>query len=78
MGGGTVVIGKPSLSAERGTSGMDTLLSKAEPLHKEGVTVVVVSVDSQAAALIGVGDPIKATSAEAIRTSTISSSQLRC
>ena len=67
VGGRMVVIGKPSLLAERGASGVDSLVSKGEPLHKQGVTVVFVSVDSKAAGLIGVADPIKTTTAEAIQ-----------
>jgi P-type Cu+ transporter len=66
--GRSVVIGKPSLQAEKKVTGMDALVSKAAPLQQEGVTVVFVSIDGKAAGLIGVADPIKATTAEAINT----------
>jgi Cu+-exporting ATPase len=47
---------------------MDALLRKAEPLQQQGVTVVFVAIDGKAAGLIGVADPIKATTAEAIKS----------
>lgn len=62
-----IVIGKPSLQVERNATGMDVLIKKAAPLQQEGVTVVYVSIDGKAAGFIGVSDPIKATSAEAIK-----------
>jgi Cu+-exporting ATPase len=62
-----VVIGKPSLQTEKKATGMDVLIKKAAPLQQEGVTVVYVSIDGKAAGFIGVSDPIKATSADAIK-----------
>ncbi|ODU24268.1 MAG: copper-transporting ATPase [Verrucomicrobia bacterium SCN 57-15] len=64
--GRQVLIGKPLLHSERRTAAMDELLKKAEPLQQQGVTVVFVGIDGKAAGLIGVSDPIKATTAEAI------------
>jgi Cu+-exporting ATPase len=66
--GRLVAIGKPSLLAERKATGMDVLLKKADLLQQEGVTVVFVSIDGKAAGLVGVADPIKATTAKAIST----------
>ena len=43
------------------------LVAKAESLRSEGQTVMFVIVDGQAAGLIGVADPIKSTTPEAIR-----------
>jgi Cu+-exporting ATPase len=43
------------------------LATKAESLRADGQTVMFVAVDGQAAGLIGVADPIKETTAEAIR-----------
>jgi len=45
-----------------------TLLSEAEGLRKLGQTVMFVAVDGAPAGLIGVADPIKSTTAEAIRS----------
>jgi Cu+-exporting ATPase len=42
------------------------LLSRAEELRKEGQTVMLVSVDGRAAGLLGVADPIKPSTREAI------------
>lgn len=43
------------------------LIDRAEPLRKEGETVMFVSVDGQPAGLLGVADPVKQSSDEAIR-----------
>ncbi len=44
------------------------LVAKAEPLRAEGQTVMFVAVDGKPAGLLGVADPIKESTAEAIRT----------
>ncbi len=44
------------------------LTAKAEPLRAEGQTVMFVSVDGKPAGLLGVADPIKDSTADAIRT----------
>ncbi len=44
-----------------------TLSGKAEALRKEGQTVMFVAVDGKAAGLLGVADPVKGTTPEAIR-----------
>lgn len=44
-----------------------TLLDRAEALRKEGETVMFVAVDGRAVGLLGVSDPIKDSTAEAIR-----------
>jgi Cu+-exporting ATPase len=62
-----VVIGKPSLQVEKKATGMDVLIKKAAPLQQEGVTVVYISIDGKAAGFVGVSDPIKATSTDAIK-----------
>ncbi len=43
------------------------LKDAADKLRREGQTVLAVAIDGQAAGLIGVADPLKSTSAEAIR-----------
>jgi Cu+-exporting ATPase len=52
-----------------GESGIDpaALLERAEGLRAEGQTAVFVAVDGKAAGLLGVADPMKATTPEAIR-----------
>ena len=45
---------------------METLLEKAESMRGDGQTVMFVAVDGQPAGLLGVADPIKATTQEAI------------
>jgi Cu+-exporting ATPase len=51
------------------TLGIDSapLQEKAEAYRKQGQTVMLVAVDNQAAGLIGVADPIKSSTAEAIK-----------
>jgi Cu+-exporting ATPase len=44
-----------------------SLPSRADELRRQGQTVVFVAIDTNAAGLIGVADPIKTTTAEAIR-----------
>lgn len=45
----------------------DPLQQKAEAYRKKGQTVMLVAIDNQAAGLIGVADPIKSSTAEAIK-----------
>ena len=56
--GRTVVIGNESLVGAEG---------EAADLRKQGQTVMFVSVDGRAAGMLAVADPIKATTAEAVR-----------
>jgi Cu+-exporting ATPase len=64
---GTVVaLGNQALLGEMGIAGGD-LLNQADELRRNGQTVVFVAVDGALTGLIGVADPIKDTSAEAIR-----------
>ncbi|HET6646535.1 MAG TPA: copper-translocating P-type ATPase, partial [Pyrinomonadaceae bacterium] len=44
------------------------LVTKAEELRSEGQTVLFVAVDGKAAGLLGVADPIKTTTVEAVKT----------
>jgi P-type Cu+ transporter len=64
--GRKVALGNVALMQE---SGVDTgeLLQKADGLRAEGQTVMFLAVDGKAAGLIGVADPIKDSTAEAIR-----------
>ena len=66
MDGHKVVLGNSRLLEEMGIA-TGEFEAKAESLRKEGQTVMFVAVDGKAAGLLGVADPIKATTAEAIR-----------
>ena len=46
---------------------LDTLVQRAETLRNEGQTVMFVAVDGQIAGLLGVTDPIKESTAEAVK-----------
>ena len=62
----TVLLGNASLLTDAGieTAG---LLDKAEQMRADGQTVIFLGVSGKPAGLIGVADPVKETSAEAIR-----------
>jgi len=62
----TVAIGNRSLFAELAIDPVD-LSNRAEALRKDGQTVMFIAVDGKAAGLLGVTDPIKKSTFEAIR-----------
>jgi Cu+-exporting ATPase len=64
--GRAVAIGNPLHLRDRGidTAAMET---RADALRREGQTVMFVEIDGRAAGLIGVADPIKASTVDAIR-----------
>ena len=64
--GRAVALGNSRLMDDLG-AGTGTLAGRAEELRDQGQTVVFVAVDAAAAGLIGVADPIKATTPEALR-----------
>ena len=64
--GRSVGLGNRSLFESMGIDPGE-LAGKAEALRKEGQTVMFVAVDGKAAGLLGVADPIKQTTPEAIR-----------
>lgn len=64
--GQTVALGNQTLLDELGIKS-DTLAERAEALRAEGQTVMFVAVDGNIAGLIGVADPVKETTPEAIR-----------
>ena len=67
VGGAEVALGNAALLE---SLGMDAggLRPRAEALRHEGQTVVYVAVDGKPAGLLGVADPVKATTAEALAT----------
>jgi Cu+-exporting ATPase len=64
--GRAVALGNRVLLTDRGVDPR-SLAARAEELRAEGQTVMFVAVDDQAAGLIGVADPIKESTPEAIR-----------
>jgi Cu+-exporting ATPase len=64
-GGTKVTVGSARLFAERGIAA-EKLNKMAEQFAADGITPLLVALDNQAAAVIGVADPIKPTSAPAI------------
>ncbi len=62
----TVLLGNRRLMEESNID-LRGLIATAEEMRADGQTVMFVGVDGKAAGLIGVADPIKATTAEAIR-----------
>jgi Cu+-exporting ATPase len=64
--GRPAALGNPNLMAELGVD-CANLKDRAEALRSEGQTVVYVAVERRAAGLLGVSDPIKESTGEAIR-----------
>jgi Cu+-exporting ATPase len=64
--GRRVLIGNSALLADEGIDA-GRLAGRAEALQAEGQTVMFVAVDGRAAGLVGVADPVKASTPEAIR-----------
>ncbi|HEX9628574.1 MAG TPA: copper-translocating P-type ATPase [Pyrinomonadaceae bacterium] len=64
--GHQVSLGNQALAAELSID-LDNLIARAEALRADGQTVLFVAVDGKAAGLIGIADPIKATSVEAVK-----------
>jgi Cu+-exporting ATPase len=66
VGGRAVLVGTSAFLSDAGaaTSALD---ARAEALRRQGQTVMFVAVDGALAGLLGVGDPIKAGSADAVR-----------
>jgi Cu+-exporting ATPase len=64
--GHSVILGTPAFLTERGIP-VDHVRSRVEALRAEGQTVMLLAVDQQFAGLVGVADPIRASTPEAIR-----------
>ncbi len=59
--------GEPALSAAEGAGQGGDFLSHADQLRRDGQTVIYVAVDGKPAGMLGVADPIKSSTPEAIR-----------
>ncbi len=64
--GRAVTLGTPALLGEAGVDAAP-LADRADALRREGQTVVFVAVEDRLAGLIGVADPVKETTPEAVR-----------
>jgi P-type Cu+ transporter len=65
--GRKIALGNRTLLEELGIDSGD-LSAKAESMRKDGQTVMFVAADGKAAGLLGVADPVKETTAEAIKS----------
>ncbi len=66
--GRAVLIGRRSLLADRGVQDLTVLDDRADELQRQGRTVMYVAVDGRLAGLLAVSDPIKGSTAEAVRS----------
>jgi Cu+-exporting ATPase len=64
--GRAVALGNRAMMLEVGAGGIDDLATHADALRTGGQTVLFLAVDGKPAGLLGVADPIKATTAEAL------------
>ncbi len=62
-----VLIGKPDFLRTQKVTGLEPLETSARKLQEDGKTAVFVAIDGQPAGTLTVADPIKSTTAEAIR-----------
>jgi Cu+-exporting ATPase len=67
VGGRKVALGNKAMMEAEGVRDLNGLASRAEELRRDGQTVVFVAVDGKSAGLVGVADPIKATTPDAVR-----------
>ncbi len=67
LNGREIVAGKPAFLQQRGVSNIAALESRAAQLQSEGNTVIFVAINSKAAGLLAVADPVKASTPEAIK-----------
>jgi Cu+-exporting ATPase len=66
VGGRQVAVGNAELFRELGIDS-SLLTAQAEEMRREGQTVTLIAVDGEAAGVVGVSDPIKASTPDAIR-----------
>ncbi len=66
LDGRSVVLGNRRMLEEAGAGDLGAVSARADALRGEGQTVVFVAADGKVAGLLGVADPIKATTADAL------------
>jgi P-type Cu+ transporter len=67
VAGRAVLVGKPDFLRSEKITGLESLEASAVKLQEDGKTAMFVAIDGQAAGILAVADPIKATTAEAIK-----------
>jgi len=67
IAGRTVMIGKPDFLRNEKIIGLEPLEAMAVKLQEEGKTAMFVAIDGKPAGILAVADPIKSTTAEAVR-----------
>ena len=67
VSGRAVMIGKPVFLRDEKVTGLEPLEASAKKLQEEGKTAMFVAVDGKPAGILAVADPIKSTTAEAIK-----------
>ncbi|MFT7630688.1 MAG: Cu+-exporting ATPase [Mariniblastus sp.] len=67
VAGCVVMVGKPDFLQNERINGLEQLETRAVKLQEDGNTVMFVAIDGQPAGLLAVADPIKDTTAEAIK-----------
>ncbi|GAB2488934.1 heavy metal translocating P-type ATPase [Arenimonas alkanexedens] len=68
LGEATAALGNRALMEARGVAISDSAAAKAEALRRDGKTVMFLGMDGVLAGLLAVADPIKETTAEALRS----------
>jgi Cu+-exporting ATPase len=67
VSGRAVMIGKPDFLRNEKITGLEPIEASAVQLQEEGKTAMFVAIDGKLAGILAVADPIKSTTAEAIR-----------
>jgi Cu+-exporting ATPase len=67
VAGRSVMIGKPGFLQNEKVTGLELLAASAVKLQEEGGTAVFVVIDGKPAGILAIADPIKPTTAEAVR-----------
>lgn len=66
VGGKTAALGNSKLFAELGI-GLDAIAARAEGLRNEGQTAIFIALEGKLAGMLGIADPVKESTTEAIR-----------
>jgi Cu+-exporting ATPase len=67
VSGRVIMVGKPDFLRDEKVTGLEPLEADAVKLQEEGKTAMFVAIDGKPAGILAVADPIKATTAEAIK-----------
>ncbi|MEO8338563.1 MAG: copper-translocating P-type ATPase [Nitrospirota bacterium] len=67
ISGRAVMVGKPEFLRNEKITGLEPLEASAVKLQEEGKTAMFVAIDGKPAGILAVADPIKSTTAEAVR-----------